>query len=76
MEFKHTSVLFEECMEGLNIKPDGIYVDGTLGGGGHSSGICERLGENGLLIGIDRDTDALNAASARLEKYNCRKIFF
>lgn len=75
MEFKHTSVLFEECMEGLNIKPDGIYVDGTLGGGGHSSGICERLSEEGLLIGIDRDTDALAAASARLEKYPCRKIF-
>lgn len=75
MEFKHTSVLFEECMEGLKIKPDGIYVDGTLGGGGHSSGICERLGEEGLLIGIDRDRDALDAASARLEKYPCRKIF-
>lgn len=75
MEFKHTSVLFEECMEGLNIKKDGIYVDGTLGGGGHSSGICERLGEDGLLIGIDRDQDALNAASARLEAYPCRKIF-
>ena len=75
MEFKHVSVLFDECMEGLNIKPDGIYVDGTLGGGGHSSGICERLGPNGTLIGIDRDRDALNAASKRLEKYNCNKIF-
>ncbi|MBQ4649681.1 MAG: 16S rRNA (cytosine(1402)-N(4))-methyltransferase RsmH [Firmicutes bacterium] len=75
MEFRHTSVLFEECMEGLNIKPDGIYVDGTLGGGGHSSGICERLGEEGLLIGIDRDRDALNAAEARLAEYPCRKIF-
>ena len=75
MEFKHKSVLFDECMEGLNIKPDGIYVDGTLGGGGHSSGICERLGPNGTLIGIDRDQDALNAASKRLEKYNCNKIF-
>jgi len=75
MEFRHTSVLFDECMEGLDIRPDGIYVDGTLGGGGHSSGICERLGEDGLLIGIDRDTDALDAASARLEKYPCRKIF-
>ena len=75
MEFKHVSVLFDECMEGLNIKPDGIYVDGTLGGGGHSSGICERLGPNGTLIGIDRDQDALNAASKRLEKYNCNKIF-
>ena len=75
MEFKHKSVLFDECMEGLNIKPDGIYVDGTLGGGGHSSGICELLGPEGVLIGIDRDQDALNAASKRLEKYNCQKIF-
>lgn len=75
MEFKHTSVLFEECMEGLKIRPDGIYADGTLGGGGHSSGICSRLGENGTLIGIDRDTDALKAAEERLKDYPCRKIF-
>lgn len=75
MEFKHTSVLFEECMDGLAIKPDGIYVDGTLGGGGHSSGICERLNADGLLIGIDRDTDALKAAEQRLKPYACRKIF-
>ena len=75
MEFKHTSVLFEECMEGLNIQPDGIYVDGTLGGGGHSSGICERLSEEGTLIGIDRDIDALTAAEKRLSGYKCRKYF-
>ena len=75
MEFKHTSVLFAECMEGLAIKPDGIYVDGTLGGGGHSSGICAQLGANGTLIGTDRDTDALQAAEKRLEPYACRKIF-
>lgn len=75
MEFKHTSVLFEECMEGLAIRPDGIYVDGTLGGGGHSEGICSRLGEKGLLIGIDRDRDALNAAEKRLKSYICRKVF-
>lgn len=75
MEFKHKSVLLDECIENLNIKPDGIYVDGTLGGGGHSSVICEHLSEKGTLIGIDRDTDALKAASARLEKYNCNKIF-
>lgn len=75
MEFKHKSVLLDECIENLNIKPDGIYVDGTLGGGGHSSVICENLSEKGTLIGIDRDTDALKAASARLEKYNCKKIF-
>ena len=75
MEFKHTSVLFEACMEGLAIKPDGIYVDGTLGGGGHSSGICARLSAEGTLIGIDRDTDALRAAEARLRDYPCHKIF-
>lgn len=75
MEFKHTSVLFDECMEGLNIKEDGIYVDGTLGGGGHSSGICQRLSEAGTLIGIDRDDDALEAASARLASFSCNKIY-
>ncbi len=75
MEFKHTSVLFDECMQGLRIKADGIYVDGTLGGGGHSSGICERLGENGTLIGIDRDKDALAAAEKRLSEYKCKKYF-
>ena len=75
MEFKHTSVLFDECMEGLNIKPDGIYVDGTMGGGGHSSGICSQLSEEGTFIGIDRDMDAHRAAQARLADYPCRKIF-
>ena len=75
MEFKHTSVLLDECIENLNIKPDGIYVDGTLGGGGHSSVICQHLSEKGTLIGIDRDRDALNAASKRLEPYKCNKIF-
>jgi len=75
MEFKHVSVLFDECMEGLNIKEDGIYVDGTMGGGGHSSGICSRLSEKGLFIGIDRDEDAHKAAQARLADYPCRKIF-
>ena len=75
MEFKHTSVLFNECMEGLNIKPDGIYVDGTMGGGGHSSGICSQLSEEGTFIGIDRDMDAHRAAQARLADYPCRKIF-
>ena len=75
MEFKHTSVLFDECMEGLDIKPDGIYVDGTMGGGGHSSGICSQLSEEGTFIGIDRDMDAHRAAQARLADYPCRKIF-
>lgn len=75
MEFSHVPVLFNEVMEGLDVKPGGIYVDGTLGGGGHSEGICKRLDAEGLLIGIDRDADALKAASARLESQDCRKEF-
>lgn len=75
MEFQHTSVLLEECIENLNIKPNGVYVDGTLGGGGHASKICEALSKDGTLIGIDRDTDALTAAAERLAPYPCRKIF-
>ncbi len=66
MEFKHVSVLLEECIENLNIREDGIYVDGTLGGAGHSSEIAKRLGENGLLIGIDQDENAIKAASEKL----------
>ncbi|MDO5127885.1 MAG: 16S rRNA (cytosine(1402)-N(4))-methyltransferase RsmH [Eubacteriales bacterium] len=69
MEFKHTSVLLTETIESLNIKPDGIYVDGTLGGGGHSLEICKRLGAGGRLIGIDQDMDAIAAATKRLEDY-------
>ncbi|MBO5388990.1 MAG: 16S rRNA (cytosine(1402)-N(4))-methyltransferase RsmH [Lachnospiraceae bacterium] len=69
MEFSHISVLLEETIDSLNIKPDGIYVDGTLGGGGHSLEICKRLGEGGRLIGIDQDMDAIKAASKRLEEY-------
>ncbi len=75
MEFKHTSVLYEEAIESLNIKPEGIYVDGTLGGGGHAAGICERLNDQGIFIGIDRDRDAIVAATKRLQPYGCRKIF-
>ena len=67
-EFHHVSVLLEECIEGLNIKPDGIYVDGTLGGAGHSSQIAARL-TTGRLIGIDRDPVALKAAGERLQPY-------
>jgi 16S rRNA (cytosine1402-N4)-methyltransferase len=67
-EFYHVSVLLQECLDGLNIKPDGIYVDGTLGGAGHSSQIAKRL-TTGRLIGIDRDTVALTAAGKRLEPY-------
>ncbi|MDV4150662.1 16S rRNA (cytosine(1402)-N(4))-methyltransferase RsmH [Clostridium sp. AL.422] len=69
MEFKHVSVLLNECIEGLKIKENGIYVDGTLGGGGHSSEILKNLSDDGLLIGIDQDKDALKAASARLQNY-------
>ena len=69
MEFKHKSVLLNETIESLNVKPDGIYVDGTLGGGGHSYEICKRLGEKGRLIGIDQDADAIEAASSRLEEF-------
>ena len=69
MEFKHVSVLLNECIEGLNIREDGIYVDGTLGGGGHSSEILKKLSNNGLLIGVDQDKDALKAAGERLHNY-------
>ncbi len=75
MEYKHTSVLFLETIKNLNIIPNGIYVDGTLGGGGHASGICEKLNHEGLFIGIDRDQDAIRAASERLKDYPCKKIF-
>ncbi len=69
MEFSHVSVLLQECIDGLNIKSNGIYVDGTLGGGGHSLEIVKRLGEDGRLIAIDRDADALMAAGERLHDY-------
>ena len=67
MEFRHVSVLYDEVLELLNVKPDGVYVDGTLGGGGHASGVCAKLSEEGVFIGIDRDRDALAAAGKRLE---------
>ena len=70
MEFKHTSVLLQETIENLKIKPEGIYVDGTLGGGGHASEIAERLKGAGRLIGIDQDADAMEAAGKRLEPYS------
>lgn len=70
--FAHKPVLLNEVIEGLNIRPDGIYVDGTLGGGGHSEEIAKRLGPGGRLIGIDRDEDAIRAATERLRPYGDR----
>ncbi|MBZ9692114.1 MULTISPECIES: 16S rRNA (cytosine(1402)-N(4))-methyltransferase RsmH [unclassified Clostridium] len=69
MEFKHISVLLNECLDALDIKDNGIYVDCTLGGAGHSSHILERLSNEGLLIGIDQDRDALKAAKERLKRF-------
>ena len=69
MGFEHKSVLLNETIEGLNIKPDGIYVDGTLGGGGHAYEVCRRLGEKGSIIGIDQDEAAIEAAGIRLKDF-------
>ena len=66
MEFAHVSVLLKETIEQLNIRPDGIYVDGTLGGGGHAFEVCKRLSDRGRFIGIDQDADAIVAAGERL----------
>lgn len=76
MDFNHVPVLFEECMENLNIEPEGIYVDGTLGGGGHALGIGIRLKEKGMLIGIDRDEEAIAAAGKKLADLKCRVKLF
>ena len=73
MIFEHKSVLLKETVDSLNVRPDGIYVDGTLGGGGHALEICERLGEKGRLIGIDQDSEAIEAARERL-KYHIDKV--
>ena len=70
VEFKHKPVLLKECINGLNIKKDGIYVDGTLGGAGHSQEILKQLNKDGKLIGIDRDEEALKAAKENLKEYN------
>ncbi len=72
MEFRHKSVLLRETMEYLKINPDGIYVDGTLGGGGHALEICRRLSPKGKLIGIDQDEDAVRAAAERLAEFEDR----
>lgn len=72
MEFNHKSVLLKETVDGLQVKPDGIYVDGTLGGGGHSYEVCTRLGEKGSIIGIDQDEAAIEAAGVRLKDFGGR----
>ena len=69
MDFQHKPVMLNECIEGLNIKPEGIYIDGTLGGAGHSKEILKKLSNKGLLIGIDRDQEALNAAKENLKEF-------
>lgn len=75
MEFKHEPVLLKECIKALNINPDGIYIDGTLGGAGHSLEIAKKLSPKGLLIGIDRDTEALRAAKDKLKNYTNVKYY-
>ena len=74
MEFKHIPVLLNETIEGLNINPNGIYVDGTIGGAGHSKKIIEKLSDKGFLIGIDRDEEALKAAGENLKEYKNFKL--
>ena len=74
MEFNHKPVLLNECIEGLSINQNGIYVDGTIGGAGHSTEIVKKLSNNGLLIGIDRDTEALQVAKDRLQSYSNVKL--
>ncbi len=70
MKFKHIPVMLDECIEGLKIKADGIYVDGTLGGAGHSKEIAKKLSSKGKLIGIDRDKQALNVAKENLKEFS------
>ena len=75
MEYGHRSVLAREAVDGLAIKPDGTYMDGTLGRGGHAKLICAQLGASGTLLGIDLDADAIRDSTARLSEYGCRKVF-
>ena len=75
MEFKHIPIMLDSCLDNLKIKPDGIYVDATLGGAGHSSEIAKRLSPNGTLIGIDKDIEAINASKERLKNSKCKVLF-
>lgn len=74
MEFKHIPIMLNECIENLNIKQNGIYVDATLGGAGHSLEIAKRLGKEGVLLGIDKDIDAIKVSSERLKNFKCKVI--
>ncbi|MDE6365028.1 MAG: 16S rRNA (cytosine(1402)-N(4))-methyltransferase RsmH [Lachnospiraceae bacterium] len=74
MEFRHTSVLLKETIEALNITPEGVYLDGTLGGGGHAFEVCKKLNDNGRLYGIDQDADAIKAATKRLEEFGEKAV--
>ena len=75
MEFKHKPVLLEECINGLNIKPNGIYVDATVGGAGHSREIAKRLSKEGTLICFDKDQKAIEVSKQRLSGFECKVIF-
>lgn len=74
MEYRHTSVLLKEAIDVLAPAPGGIWCDGTLGGGGHAERICERIGANGVFVGIDRDEEAIEAARKKLKPFNCTKV--
>ena len=75
MEFKHVPIMLKDCISNLNIKPNGMYVDATLGGAGHSSEIVKNLSEDGLLIGIDKDQEAIAASKERLKNAKCKVLF-
>lgn len=75
MEFKHIPIMLDDCIKGLNIRPDGVYVDATIGGAGHSREIASRLSHEGTLIGIDRDKEALDVSKERLSTFPCKKHF-